>query len=85
MPTIYLRHPVHGTKVAIAHEEARADMRNGWVEFDPTARKPEPAPVAEPTELPAPVEFLAKDVGHIKNALPARRGRARKSVEPQEE
>jgi hypothetical protein len=77
MPTIYLRHPVHGTKVAIAHEEAAYDASNGWVEFDPTARaaapKIEPAPSLEVADEP------------ILNALPARRGRARKSVEPQEE
>jgi hypothetical protein len=80
MPTIYLRHPVHGTKVAIAHEEARADMRNGWVEFDPTARKPEPAPVAAPAVEPA-VEPEAPVV----NALPSRRKRLSKAVEPQKE
>jgi hypothetical protein len=33
MPIIYLRHPVHGEKVAIAEEEAIADEENGWVRF----------------------------------------------------
>jgi hypothetical protein len=79
MPNIYLKHPIHGAKVAIAQEEARADMRNGWVEFDPTVR--EPAEV----ELPAPIEFVAKDVDHVKNALPLKRGRARKSPDSQGE
>ena len=32
MPTIYLRHPVHGTKVANMDEEAEADAQNGWIE-----------------------------------------------------
>lgn len=32
---IYLRHPTHGQKVAIAEEEAVADEENGWERFDP--------------------------------------------------
>lgn len=32
---IYLRHPKHGTKVAIAEAEANADERNGWVRYTP--------------------------------------------------
>ena len=32
---IYLRHPVHGTKVAIAHAEAEMDEQNGWEVYDP--------------------------------------------------
>lgn len=32
---IYLKHPKHGTKVAISDAEANADMRNGWERFDP--------------------------------------------------
>ena len=32
---IYLRHPVHGHKVAIAEEEAVGDEENGWERFDP--------------------------------------------------
>lgn len=35
---IYLKHPVHGTKVATLEAEADADKENGWVEFDPTNR-----------------------------------------------
>jgi hypothetical protein len=31
---IYLRHPVHGTKVACAEAEAVYDEKNGWVRFD---------------------------------------------------
>lgn len=33
---IYLKHPVHGTKVAVLEAEAAADKLNGWEEFDPT-------------------------------------------------
>lgn len=32
---IYLKHPIHGQKVAIAEEEAAADEENGWERFDP--------------------------------------------------
>ena len=33
---IYLRHAVHGTKVAVSDFEADYDMQRGWEEFDPT-------------------------------------------------
>ena len=32
---IYFKHPVHGTKVAIAESEAEADAKNGWVVYNP--------------------------------------------------
>jgi len=32
---IYLRHPKHGTKVAISDMEAAADEQNGWVRYTP--------------------------------------------------
>jgi hypothetical protein len=31
---IYLRHPVHGNKVAIAEAEAESDEKNGWERFE---------------------------------------------------
>lgn len=31
---INLRHPTHGTKVAISDIEAAADEKNGWVRYD---------------------------------------------------
>lgn len=31
---IYMKHPIHGTKVATAELEAVADEKNGWVRFD---------------------------------------------------
>jgi hypothetical protein len=31
----YLRHPVHGTKVAISDMEMAADFEHGWEEYDP--------------------------------------------------
>tara|TARA_R110000772_G_scaffold190288_6_gene301127 strand:+ start:1040 stop:1252 length:213 start_codon:yes stop_codon:yes gene_type:complete len=70
MPNIYLRHPKYGAKVAIAADEAKADKLNGWEEFDPSAPKA-PAEVAQ--EAP------------VVNALPLKRGRARKSPDSQGE
>jgi hypothetical protein len=45
---IYLKHPVHGTKVAIAESEAEADAQNGWIEYNPDTpakKEAEAAPV----------------------------------------
>lgn len=47
---IYLRHPVNGTKVAIAEEEAKTDERSGWVRYDPNT--PVTPDVAAPVEPP---------------------------------
>lgn len=32
---IYLKHPVHGTKVAISDMEVEYDKQNGWVQYNP--------------------------------------------------
>lgn len=32
---IYLKHSIHGTKVAISDMEASADEKNGWVRYNP--------------------------------------------------
>ena len=47
--TIYLRHPVHGTKVATMAMEAEYDEQNGWERYNPdTPSAPEAAaPVNE--------------------------------------
>ena len=42
MPIIYLEHPQHGTKVAIAEQEAEYDEQNGWARYTPGELKPEP-------------------------------------------
>ena len=76
MAIIYLKHPIHGAKVAFSQEEAAYDAGHGWVEFDPAVAaaplKAEPAPSLEAVDEP------------ILNALPTRRGRPRKG-EPQGE
>jgi hypothetical protein len=48
---IYLKHPIHGTKVATLEAEADADKENGWVEFDPTNRVEEEKKEAPENEL----------------------------------
>ena len=45
---IYLKHPVHGAKVATMHLEAEADEKNGWVRYT----------LDTPTEPAAPVNVL---------------------------
>jgi hypothetical protein len=43
---IYLKHPIHGAKVATMELEAVADERNGWTRYNPdTPSEPEAAPV----------------------------------------
>lgn len=44
---IYLRHAVHGTKVAISEVEAAHDAENGWERFDPSAPEQETQVVNE--------------------------------------
>jgi hypothetical protein len=43
---IYLRHPRHGTKVAISEDEVAQDEKRGWVVYDP-APIVEDVPVVE--------------------------------------
>lgn len=51
MAVIYLRHPVHGEKVACSDFEATEDRKNGWEDFDPTKREVAPAAPAVPSFL----------------------------------
>lgn len=34
MAVIYLKHPKHGTKVAISDMEAKADEKHGWMRYN---------------------------------------------------
>lgn len=54
MAVIYLRHPIHGAKVASSDMEAQGDIGAGWEVFDPSAPSPEPVPEPAPVvnELP---------------------------------
>ena len=44
---IYLKHPVHGAKVATMELEAEMDEQNGWTRYNPdtTSEPEEAAPV----------------------------------------
>jgi hypothetical protein len=66
MANIFLRHPRHGTKIAISQMEAWEDMNHGWEEFDPDAPEEEDAPSS--------AEMSASEPS-IDNALRARRRR----------
>jgi hypothetical protein len=58
--TIYLKHPEHGTKVAIMEQEAEYDEQNGWVRYthDTPSIFEEIETVEEATEVAAPVNTL---------------------------
>jgi hypothetical protein len=48
MPTIYMKHEIHGAKVANMEQEAVADEKNGWVRYTldtPSETVEEAAPV----------------------------------------
>ncbi len=53
---IYLKHPVHGTKVAVSDVEANLDMQNGWQRFYP----------GEAQEPAAEVDLSAESVNNLK-------------------
>lgn len=38
---IYLKHPIHGTKVAISDLEVAHDEQNGWSQYNPVEPAPE--------------------------------------------
>lgn len=39
MSVIYLKHDIHGTKVAVSDLEAFEDKKKGWKEFDPNKKE----------------------------------------------
>ncbi len=46
MPVIYMKHEIHGAKVANMEQEAVADEKNGWVRYTlDTPSEEEAAPV----------------------------------------
>lgn len=65
--TIYLRHPVHGTKVATMAMEAEFDEQNGWERYNPdTPSAPEAAAPANELDVKRrrgrpPVEVAAPE------------------------
>jgi hypothetical protein len=65
MAVIYLRHPVHGTKVACLDSEAEYDKMNDWEEFDPTQPSDNPVNslVREPKRRGRPRKELSNGDG----------------------
>ena len=61
---IYLKHPVHGRKVATMEQEAEADEANGWSRYN--------------LDTPAPV--LESEIEVTMNALGIKRKYTRKAV-----
>ena len=58
MPIIYLKHPIHGSKVATMEAEAKHDESHGWERYELDTQ---PEPVAEVEEvIAAPVNTLEK-------------------------
>jgi len=65
---IHLRHPTHGTKVAISEVEAEYDEKLGWVRYDVgvllTRNEPvSDTPVSEPAVSEPTKNALARPVG----------------------
>ena len=57
MPIIYLKHPIHGSKVATMEAEAEHDESHGWERYELDTQ---PEPVEEVEVLAAPVNTLEK-------------------------
>lgn len=65
---IYLKHPIHGTKVACSEMEAEYDKGNGWVELDQEAK-----------EIEVPVSDVEGD--HVNNLVEKPVSRRRRKTE----
>lgn len=60
MALIYLKHPVHGAKIASMELEAEYDESNGWIRYNP--------------ETPSVIQAAPVDQ-EVTNQLPRKRGR----------
>jgi len=59
---IYLRHPIHGTKVAIAEAEAVYDEKSGWERYNPDT----PAMVAPVNQMEVKREYVKRRTSGVK-------------------
>ena len=71
MSVIYLRHPIHGAKVAISEEEANNDAVYGWERFDIASLNLDPADDEDETET--------DDLDSVNEMVAPKRGRRRAS------
>lgn len=58
---IYLKHFIHGTKVAISEQEAVYDESHGWVRYTPDAIIPEKSDVVAMNALAIKRGKIAKE------------------------
>ena len=54
MATIYLKHFIHGIKIATLEAEAEYDEQHGWIRYNPDE------PVQEPEQDAAPTNQLVR-------------------------
>lgn len=79
MAAIYLRHPVHGQKVATSDLEANYDKGHGWSEFDPFVKPPVvPLP---PVFAPPPPVVDGQDIINQMLTKPPKRTRTPKIID----
>lgn len=71
MPNIYLKHPIHGAKIATMDLEAEYDEQNGWVRYNPNEAEPV-------VEIPSFLQATEEPVNEL--AAP-KKGRPRKIKE----
>lgn len=62
MPIIYLKHSLHGTKIANMEAEANADVENGWVVYNPTKQSAKPVNQLAEVAVEAAVEVEVEEV-----------------------
>jgi hypothetical protein len=57
MPIVYLKHPIHGSKIATIDAEVQYDEQNGWERYELDTQ---PAPVVKEVKevIAAPVNTL---------------------------
>jgi hypothetical protein len=57
MPIVYLKHPIHGSKIATIDAEVQYDEQNGWTRYELDTQ---PAPVVKEVKevIAAPVNTL---------------------------
>jgi hypothetical protein len=80
MAVIYLKHPKHGTKVAISDLEADNDAQNGWEEYDPNATVDLDDDMPDEPAAPAAAEPEPEPVEPVNELQPRRRGRRPREI-----
>lgn len=66
MSVIYLRHPIHGNKIAMCDQEAEEDAKNGWMRYDVGT-------LLTPVEA-APVQVYVEDINELRKLWAEKHG-----------